>query len=63
MNELNSIERHSNLNEISLSDQTKFSLNEINKIKDCFSSEIQERKQLVKSLVNTLLLLIILTRL
>ena len=63
MNEFNSIERHSNLNEISLSDQTKFSLNEINKIKDCFSSEIQERKQLVKSLVNTLLLLIILTRL
>ena len=27
-----------------LSDQTKFRLNEINKIKDCFNSEIQERK-------------------
>ena len=38
MNESNSIETltntHSNLNEIPLSDQTKFKLNEINKIKD-----------------------------
>ena len=37
MNELNSAE-------ISLSDQTKFRLNEINKIKYYFHSEIQERK-------------------
>ena len=27
-----------------LSDQTKYSLNEINKIKDYFKSEIQEKK-------------------
>ena len=39
MNELNSIEKHSNF-----SDQTKFRLNEINKIKYYFNSEIQERK-------------------
>ena len=55
MNELNSIETQPNLDAIPLSDQTKFRLNEINKIKDYFNSEIQER--------NALLLLIILTRL
>ena len=48
MNELNSIETHSNLDAILLSDQTKFRLNEINKIKDYFSSEIQERKIMSK---------------
>ena len=47
MNELNLIETHSILN---LSDQTKFRLNEINKIKDCFNSEIQERKTIRKKL-------------
>ena len=47
MNELNSIETHSNLN---LTDQTKFRLNEINKIKDYFNSEIQERKTIPKKL-------------
>ena len=47
MNELNSIETHSNLN---LNDQTKFRLNEINKIKDYFNSEIQERKTIRKKL-------------
>ena len=48
MNECNSIEvtnRYSNL-----SDQTKFRLNEINKIEDYFNSEIQERKIMSKSL-------------
>ena len=50
MNELNSIETHSNLNAISLSDQTKFRLHEINKIKDYISSEIQERKTMSKKL-------------
>ena len=40
MNELNSIPTHSNLNGISLNDQKKFRLNEINKIKDYFNSEI-----------------------
>ena len=44
MNELNSIETRSNLNAIPLSDRTKFMLNEFNKIKDYFNSEIQERK-------------------
>ena len=55
--------KQSNLNEISLSDHTKFRLNEINKIKDYLNSEIQEREATSKNLVNTLLLLIILTRL
>ena len=55
MNDSNSIETystelHSNLNAISLSDQTKFRLNEINKIKDFFNSEIQERKTMSKKL-------------
>ena len=50
MNKLNSIETHSNLNPIPLSDQTKFRLNEINKIKDYFNSEIQERKTMSKKL-------------
>ena len=56
MNEPNSAE-------ISLNDQTKFRLNEINEIKDYFNSEIRERKTMSKNLVNTLMLLIILTRL
>ena len=50
MNELISIETHSNLNAIPLSDQTKFRLNEINKIKDYFNSEIQGRKTTRKKL-------------
>ena len=48
---------------MSLSDQTKFRLNEINKITAYFNSEIQERKAMVKkNSVNALLLLIMLTR-
>ena len=50
MNELNSIAPHSNLDEIPLSDQSKFRLNEMNKIKDYFNSEIQERKTMSKKL-------------
>ena len=38
------------MNEISLSDQTKFRLNEINKIKDYFNSEILEKKKMSKRL-------------
>ena len=53
MNVFNSIEKHSNLN---LSDQAKFRLAKTNEIKDYFNSEIKNK-------VNTLLLLIILTRL
>ena len=47
MNKLSSIKRHSNLN---LSDQAKFRLNAINKIKDYFNSEIQEKKTMSKNL-------------
>ena len=50
MNELNSIETHSNLDAIPLSDETKFRLKEINKIKDYSNSEIQERKTISKKL-------------
>ena len=47
MNESNA---YSNLNAIPLSDQTKFRLDEINKIKDYFNSEIQGRKIMSKKL-------------
>ena len=54
MNETKSIETltntHPNLNAIPLSDETKFRLNEINKVKDCFNSEIRERKVMSKKL-------------
>ena len=50
MNELDLIETQSNLDAVQLSDQTKFRLNEINKIKDYFNSEIQERKTMSKKL-------------
>ena len=49
-------------NEMSeLNDLTKFKLDEINKIKDYLNAEIKERKDIVKKLVNTLLLLIVQT--
>ena len=49
-------------NEISeLKDLTKYRLDEINKIKDYFNAEIKERKDIVKKIVNTLLLLIMQT--
>ena len=61
-NECNSIETitntHLNLNEIPLSVQTKFRLNEINRRKDLSKKE----RQWVKNWVNTLILLIISTR-
>ena len=56
MNEPNTVE-------IPLNDQAKFRLNEINKIKYYFNTEIQERKTMSKKLSKELLLLIILTRL
>ena len=37
---------------ILLNDQTKFRFNEINKIKDYFNLEIQERKPMSKKLIN-----------
>ena len=48
MKKLNSVKTYSNLDAIPLSDQTKIRLNEINKIKDHFNSEIQERKTMSK---------------
>ena len=41
---MNKFNTYSNLNAIPLRDQTKFRLNEIDKIKDYFNYEIQERK-------------------
>ena len=50
-------------NEMSeFNDLTKFRLDEINKIKDYLNAEIKERKDIVKKLVNALLLLIMQTK-
>ena len=50
-------------NEISeLKDLTKYRLDEINKIKEYFNAEIKERNDIVKKLINTLLLLIMQTK-
>ena len=59
MNKSSSIEA---VNTSCLSDQPKLRLNKVIKIEDYFNSEFQRKKQWVKNLVNTLLLLIILTR-
>ena len=48
---------------LELNDLTKLRLDEINKIKDYFNAEIKGRKDIVKKIVNTLLLLIIQTNL
>ena len=49
-------------NEMSkLHDLTKFRLDEINEMKDYLNAEIKERKNIVKKIVNTLLLLIMQT--
>ena len=47
MNKLDSVETLVNTH---LSDQTKFRLNEINKMKNYFNLEIQERKTMSKNL-------------
>ena len=39
------------MNSIALSDQTKLRLAEVNKIKDYFNSEIQERKTMSKKMI------------
>ena len=49
MNELRSIKTYSDLSTLPLNDQTKFRLNEINRIKDYFEFEIREREALVKN--------------
>ena len=50
MNEIRSIKIYSDLTTFSLNDQTKFRLNEINKIKDYFQFEIKEREAVIKKL-------------
>ena len=56
MNELRSVKTYSDLSTFSLNDQTKFGLNEINKIKRYFEFEIKEgettSKKLSKSIVS-----------
>ena len=47
---------------LELNDLTKYRLDEINKIKDYLNSEIKERKDIIKKLVNILLLLIMQTK-
>ena len=44
------VKTYSDLSTLSLNDQTKFRLNEINKIKDYFNSEIQKRETISKKL-------------
>ena len=50
MNELRSNKTCSDLSTISLNDQTKFSLNEINNIKDYFEFENKEREVVIKKM-------------
>ena len=50
MNELRPVKTYSDLSTLSLKDQAKFRLNEINKIKDYFEFEIKERKTISKKL-------------
>ena len=48
MNELSSIKTYLDLSTLSLNDQTKFTLNEINKIKDYFEFKIRETEAVIK---------------
>ena len=50
MNEFRPVKTYSDLSTLSLNDQTKFRLNEINKIKDYFEFEIEEREAVIKKL-------------
>ena len=50
MNELRPVKTYSDLTALSLNDQTKFRLDEINKIKDYFEFEIREREAVIKKL-------------
>ena len=45
------------MNELLLGDQTKFGLNEINKIKDYFEFEVQEREAVIKKLIKPIVAL------
>ena len=59
--ELNDLTAEPSSLERSVKHVTKFRLDEINKIKHYLNAEIKERKDIVKNLVNTLLLLIMQT--
>ena len=61
MSELNDLTAEPSYLERSGKNVTKFRLDEINKIKHYLNVEIKERKDIVKKLVNTLLLLIMQT--
>ena len=50
MNEVRLVKTYSDLTTLPLSDQTKFRLNEINKIKYYFEFEIKEREAVIKKL-------------
>ena len=50
MNEFRPVKTYSDLSTLPLNDQTKFRLNEINKIKDYFEFEIKEREAVIKKL-------------
>ena len=47
---------------LSFNDLTRFRLDEINKIKDYFNSEIKERQETTKKLINILFYLTMLTK-
>ena len=51
MYELRSIKTYSDSTTLSLNDQTKFRLDEINKIKDYFKFKIREREAVIKKLI------------
>ena len=50
MNQLMPVKTYSGLSTVSLNDETKFSLNEINKIKDYFEFQIKEREAVIRKL-------------
>ena len=52
MNKLRPDKTFSDLTTLSLNDQTKFRLNQINEIKDYFEFEIKERETVIKKLTN-----------
>ena len=52
MNNLRSVKTYSDLTTLSLKDQAKFRLDEINKIKDYLEFEIREREAVIKKLSN-----------
>ena len=52
----------SELKDLTAEQVTKYRLDEINNIKEYFNAEIKERKDIIKKLVNILLLLIMQTK-